>query len=108
MLVDGLQPFPAIEELIHPRGSWRFRIVKIEGTVPSCGKNSVIRKRVAPDWKCLQVIYMLLAVVVPGFGSNRPLISVKAQLCEAIVVAANLFVARVYVSPVVRGVRIEA
>ena len=106
MFVDVLQPFPAIEELIHPRCRWQSRIGKTKGAVPSYGENSAMCKRVAPDWKRFQVIDMLLAVVVPGFGAKRPFTTVKAQLCKAIVVAANFLIARICMSPVVRGVRI--
>lgn len=49
---------------------------------------------------------MALAVVVPGFGVENPFIAEEAQLGKAIDIAAFPLIACVYMSPVVRAVRI--
>ena len=49
---------------------------------------------------------MALAVVVPGFGVENPFIAEEAQLGKAMDITAFPLIACVYMSPVVRTVRI--
>jgi hypothetical protein len=72
--------------------------------VPGCGDHSVVYKRIAPHWKCLQVIQAFFAVVAPCLISKKPLIAVKAKLCRSIDSATILLVAGVYMLPVIRSI----
>jgi hypothetical protein len=65
-----------------------------------------MHERIAIDGKRLHIVQMALAVVVPGFGVENPFIAKEAQLGKAMEIAAFLLIAYIYMSLVVRAVRI--
>ena len=73
----------------------------MEGAVPNGGKNSTLDKRTKINGKCLQIVEMDLAVIVPFLFPENPFVAEKAQLGKAIDLAAVSLVAVVNVSPVV-------
>jgi hypothetical protein len=101
MLLNMVQPFTAIQKLIHSHPGWQSRVRETQGTVSSGGKSATIHRRIAIDQKRVQISQTILAVVVPGFGTKTPLIIEKAELGKVIDVAAVPLVACVSMSPVI-------
>jgi len=71
---------------MHPYSSLQSRVSvsKTEGAVPGGGKNSTMDKRIEINGKCLQIVEMDLAVVLPFlFPENGSLFTIPVSLPRA-------------------------
>jgi hypothetical protein len=92
-------PFFSVEELLHPRGSWKSYISQAERAISRAGEGSAIDERIALDGKRFRPPQVDFTVIVLFILAHNPLTAVEAQLGKAVAIHEFLFIAAVYVPP---------